>query len=215
MRKCKWCNTEKDIAEFYKCKTNKDGIHSYCKDCVKLKAKKWMEDNEDRYRKKMNNRKSEARKDPNVQKYHKLKAKEQRESGYQKEWRENNKDKLFKYRKYREMNKTHEISKDEWFKCKEYFVNSCAYCGIPIENHYVIYKGEYKLTDFHKEHVEHEGSNDISNCVPSCKSCNSKKWKYEFLNWYTKDNDIFDEYRLIRILKWINGDYIIAKDIAN
>jgi len=27
----------------------------------------------------------------------------------------------------------------------------------------------------HKEHVDDNGANDLSNCVPSCQSCNSTK----------------------------------------
>ncbi len=106
------------------------------------------------------------------------------------------------------MHKKHEITKNEWELCKEYFVYKCAYCGLPIEEHYNQYKGEIRLTDFHKEHVNHDGSNDLSNCIPSCKNCNSEKHTSTLEEWYNKENENFTEERLEKILNWLNNDYI-------
>jgi NAD-dependent DNA ligase len=61
-------------------------------------------------------------------------------------------------------------------------------------------------TDFHKEHVEHNGNNDITNCVPSCKSCNSSKHVSDLEEWYTPDNSIYCEQRLIKIKHWLSQD---------
>ena len=36
---CKTCRTIKYITEFHKCKTNNDGYHIQCKNCVKIKNK--------------------------------------------------------------------------------------------------------------------------------------------------------------------------------
>ena len=66
---------------------------------------------------------------------------------------------------------------------KKYFNNECAYCGLPLSEHYFTRKGVTKLGDFHKEHVDHEGLNDLSNCVPSCSECNSEKNKKIFEKW--------------------------------
>ena len=95
--------------------------------------------------------------------------------GEYKEWQQNNPELMKKYREDRHLNKQHKIFKKEWINCKEYFENCCAYCGIPIEEHYNKFAGEIKLTDFHREHVDCNGENDLSNCVPSCKDCNSSK----------------------------------------
>lgn len=33
MKLCKWCNTEKEVTEFYKTKTTKDCLQTHCKEC--------------------------------------------------------------------------------------------------------------------------------------------------------------------------------------
>jgi hypothetical protein len=70
-----------------------------------------------------------------------------------------------------------------------------------------MFAGELKLTDFHKEHVLHDGANDLSNCIPSCKTCNSSKHTENLEVWYTKDKSIFSKDRLNRIHKWLNEDW--------
>jgi len=133
---------------------------------------------------------------------------ERRNNGWFQNWRENNKDKLKQYRENRKV-KHHTISKDEWILCKEYFNNSCAYCGLSAENHYKKYAGEYKFMDLHKEHVDDNGTNDISNCIPSCHACNSRKWSFDFYEWYSEGNENYSKERIEKILKWIKGDYKI------
>lgn len=103
--------------------------------------------------------------------------------------------------------KTHEISNSEWLNCKRYFNNSCAYCGLHEDEHFIIYAGQPKKTDLHKEHVDHTGSNKLDNCVPSCQVCNSSKWAFELEEWYNEENPKFDMKRLNRIHKWLDDDY--------
>jgi hypothetical protein len=67
-----------------------------------------------------------------------------------------------------------------------------------LEDHKNIYN-----QDLHKEHVIYDGANDLSNCVPSCKVCNSLKWQYELESWYKKQ-DFYDEYKLQKIYDWVN-----------
>jgi 5-methylcytosine-specific restriction endonuclease McrA len=187
---------------FYK--TNKNGLFPYCKECAKFKTKKWQKDNSEIYYagiEKRNKNLKESQKQ--IMRNH---AKMQRLNGYQKLYRQNNKEKFKKYR-YERQHKNHKISAKEWKACKEYFNNQCAYCGLPIEEHYIIYKGERKLGDFHKEHVIHNGKNDLSNCVPSCKSCNSQKWEYKFEDWYNENNSVYGTERLNKIYRWLNEDY--------
>lgn len=45
MKQCRNCNTEKPRDEFYKHKSNKDGLHSYCKSCVRDKANSHYKEN--------------------------------------------------------------------------------------------------------------------------------------------------------------------------
>ncbi|RKJ44582.1 HNH endonuclease, partial [Butyricicoccus sp. 1XD8-22] len=104
------------------------------------------------------------------------------------------------------MNKKHEISNEEWENCKNYFNYRCAYCGLPVEEHYRMWYGKMRQFDLHREHVDHEGLNDLSNCVPACTSCNSSKWKHNLGDWYNDDNENFSQERLYRIYKWLNQD---------
>lgn len=121
----------------------------------------------------------------------------------QSDWRRDNPDKMREYRIYREQNKTHTISLIEWEKCKKYFDYRCAYCNMSEKYH----KKKYKQ-QLHKEHVDHEGSNALDNCVPSCKSCNSSKRRNPLNEWYTKEtNKNFTEERMLRINNWLEADF--------
>ncbi|MGE8080947.1 HNH endonuclease [Peribacillus loiseleuriae] len=80
--------------------------------------------------------------------------------------------------------KHHQIQPSEWIACKSYFDNSCADCGMTYAEHKRVFK-----QGLHKEHVIHEGRNELKNCVPACKGCNSKKWMYPFNDWYNSDNE--------------------------
>jgi len=59
------------------------------------------------------------------------------------------------------------------------------------------------------EHAINDGLNDLSNCVPSCRYCNSKKWAYDYTDWYTKELNFYSADRLNKIDRWLNEDYKI------
>jgi len=120
---------------------------------------------------------------------------------YEKSYRLENPDKILKYMKDRR-NKTHEITTKEWKICKEYFNNTCAYCGMTENEH----RNKFG-TDLHKEHVDSKGSILLDNCVPSCESCNYRKWKHELNNWYNENNNNYTTERINKIIKWITEDY--------
>ena len=126
---------------------------------------------------------------------------------YQLNYYKNNPDKMKIYNQNKQQHKKHNISKTEWENCKRYFNYKCAYCGLPIEEHYFTRNGIIKLGDFHKEHVDHKGSNDLSNCVPSCGSCNDHKWKFDFDYWYNTNNERYSQERYDKIIKWLTDDY--------
>jgi len=50
MKKCKKCDIEKELFDFYKYKSNLDGLSNSCKQCSISSAKKWKEKNIDRYK---------------------------------------------------------------------------------------------------------------------------------------------------------------------
>jgi hypothetical protein len=137
---------------------------------------------------------------------HRKAEKRRRDEGIYQEWQRNNKDKVKDYNNTRQ-HKNHKITTQEWESCKMYFNHCCAYCGLPIEEHYITRRGITKLGDFHKEHVDHFGTNDLSNCIPSCNSCNSQKWEFPFEEWYNENNPIYSQERYNKIAKWLNEDY--------
>lgn len=183
---------------FYKKKINQtDGLDTYCKACIVLKAKNSNFDYES-MKKKSREWKMKKENRERVNRHHK----KYKEAGKETEWRRNNKDKVKEYIQKRTSHKKHEISKREWEYCKEYFDYSCAYCGIHEDEAKIKYNNY-----LHKEHVNHDGSNRLDNCVPSCKSCNGSKNVYSLGEWYNKENHRFNRRRLNKIKKWLNGDY--------
>lgn len=189
---------------YYKNKTAPDGFNPYCKECTKQRSQKWKDNNREKVKEWDNNyllnpkRKEDLRKN----------ATKQRKAGKQREWRRNNKDKIREYNLYRDMNKKHEITEKEWEVCKSYFSHSCAYCGI-TEDDAKAEQGQY----LHMEHAMNNGSDKIDNCIPSCKSCNSHKWKHDYIDWYTEGNPKYDQERMNKIVKWLKDDYKIVNQI--
>ncbi|GLI82365.1 SPBc2 prophage-derived putative HNH endonuclease YoqL [Rossellomorea marisflavi] len=204
VKTCTRCNTEYGASEdnFYKLKSkNKTlGVHyrlsPECKKCTIARNKKWQQtvDPEQIREYKRKHDALEYRKE-NKRAF----SKKQRERGDFKKWQIDNKDKIKQYNEKRKFNKTHDISEQEWASCLKFFNNSCAYCGVTAEVSYLIHKQV-----LHKEHVEHNGKNDISNCVPACRSCNSKKWVKDLDEWYSTDNKIYNESRYQMIISWLS-----------
>ncbi|MFA6778074.1 MAG: HNH endonuclease [Bacilli bacterium] len=198
----KWCNVDNhwvvmDDNHFYKNKTNTiDGYSTRCKKCEVKKAIEWQKNNREKWlehNKKMNSK-------PSKQEAKRENTRQKRERGFFKEYFKNNPDKAREYNKNRQQ-KNHKISKKEWELCLKYFNNQCAYCGMTLEEH----KEKFNQ-QLHKEHVIHNGANDLSNCVPSCRNCNSYKWEHDFEEWYKKQT-FFTQEKYNKIIKWLTEDY--------
>lgn len=195
---------------FYKNKINGlDGLYPYCKKCSIKKMQGWRKDNPEKY--KLDNAEYKKNHHEEVIEFTKnwRKENDQHVKDYIKQYQLDNTEKLRGYGLNRAI-KNHDITSTEWISCKEYFKNEegiyiCAYCGLPITEHYNMRKGISKLFDLHKEHVDDDGLNDLSNCVPSCVSCNSQKWNFDMEEWY-QQQDFFSNDRLNKIYKWINED---------
>lgn len=203
MKICKQCNEEKPLSEFYsQNKVRSNGspyvyYNSRCKECVSTNALQWSKDNHDRKLElhKIHNSKPKRRRD--IYESNRRRS----EDGKYREWQKENKDKLRQYASQRQ-HKTHEITEQEWTDCKEYFESQCAYYGLTHQEHLDVY-GQ----DLHKEHVDHKGSNSLSNCVPSCKSCNGSKHTFDFEYWYRERSGKYSEERFRKITQWLNNDY--------
>lgn len=181
---------------FYKNKANGiDGLFPYCKKCTIKKSYRWGEENKGKKKAFMKKEDSKPHSKERTRRWSKIR----RLNGEHKKWQSNNTDKL---KKYRENHNNHTITDKEWASCKNYFNYECAYCGISEQEA----KSRYNQL-FHKEHVDHSGLDDLSNCVPSCKGCNSSKWTFDIEDWYNESNKVFDKGRKEKILKWLNEDY--------
>ena len=182
------------------------GFCSECKECSRERTRLKIAENPERHRKR-----SKDFRDRHADRYIAVlrqwrKDNPERKQEYQDKYYQENPDKLKRYQENRQ-HKNHNITKSEWENCKKYFDYKCAYCGLPLSEHYYTRKGITKLGDFHKEHVDHEGDNNLSNCIPSCGSCNDRKWKHPFDEWYNENNENFTQERYDKILKWLLEDY--------
>ncbi|WP_053434793.1 HNH endonuclease [Sporosarcina globispora] len=203
MKLCSDCKLEKSVDDFYsqekysKRKGKYIYYQPYCKNCATLRVLKWEDNNRERKNARMKKWSSKPENIPTLRRN----QKNYRMRGKQLEWQRNNKDKLREYNKKRE-EKIHKITDQEWNACKNYFNNECAYCGMTYTEH----KNQHNQ-DLHREHVEPEGKDDLSNCIPSCKNCNSSKGTKLINEWYNISNKKFSVERLTAINKWLNEDY--------
>ena len=189
---------------YYNDKNKTDYLHPECKRCGVKRADIWAKEHPERTiiltkRKRTSPRKRE---------YSRLAHGKARESGYYAEYMQRPE---VKARKYGSRHRDHEITPQEWIHCKNYFKDEdgdwcCAYCGIKIQNHLIVIKGVIKNSDLHKEHKDDKSANDIRNCIPSCKDCNSNKWAFDFEEWYRKQQ-FFTEDRYNKIIQWCTEDY--------
>lgn len=207
---CKICteNFPATTEYFYKNKSSRDGLHPYCKPCSVKKSKQNQLEKHDEYKEYWRDRFNTLyENDPSIRERQKSnQRKRENKDELYREWQQNNPDKLKGYANKR-ITKKHEISKNEWENCKNYFNYRCAYCDLPIEEHWVKYRGETFIGDFHRDHADDEGANDLSNCIPACKSCNGTKHDSKMLDWYISSNPIYSEDRVNKIHKWLDEGY--------
>ena len=196
---CKQCKEEKCLSEFYtqnKTKSNGTEYIYYnprCKKCCSENALRWGKENHD---KKLEHYKTYNSK-PHRRKATYYHMKKQRENGNYLKWQRENKDKVKEYR-YKRMNKDHDITEEEWEACKKFFGYACAYCGISESESIELYGQK-----LHKDHFHHTGSNEIDNCIPACKACNSSKNDHDFYEWFQR-SDIFDLDKFEIIDGWLS-----------
>lgn len=91
---------------------------------------------------------------------------------------------------------------NEWNEIKKHFDNNCAYCGMTEDEHYNIY-GE-QLHQDHFKPISKGGAYEMSNIIPSCRSCNSSKHNNPFEEWYPS-YEHYNKTRESEILKYIKS----------
>ena len=198
---CRKCNEPKFTSDFYKHKSTKDGLASYCKTCTRDVYRKWKQDNPERFKELQSNWKEQNPDRVKELRRNYYENNREREREDLRRWQAENRGKTAEYSKAYKKRKGRTIPEQAWERCKTYFDHACAYCGLSEEEH--IEKINQQL---HKEHVENDGSNGIDNCVPACKSCNASKGKKDFMEWYSKTPH-FNKTRIDKINRWMTKDY--------
>jgi hypothetical protein len=197
---CTHCGKEKDEEEFYKCKrfSNRTKeyywyINSYCKECQLNQ----LHERNKMYPQKCKEQLHKYYISEKGRKLYRENDARMRADGTRKKWEDKNKDKIRQYNEDRK-HKNHKITKEELKQMYKYFDSSCAYCGISEEEHLKRFKQK-----LHKEHVDHNGTNGIENCVPACKFCNSSKNTRVFEEWY-REKEYFSQERYEKVIDWLN-----------
>lgn len=209
-KECSVCGKIKTLDQFYTQKRHNEirGDWIYynpeCKECTKERSSKRQKENRQVITEKYREYYRVYFNIPENRNRHRETIKKRTKEGKQKEWYNENPD---KFKIYAINHRHHKISNQEWLKCKEYFNNSCAYCGLHVNDHYTPFNGQLRKSDLHKEHVDHNGANDLSNCVPACRVCNSRKWTYALDEWYIEGNTNYTKERLNKIYEWLENDY--------
>ena len=208
-RRCTNCDQLflETIEHFYmknKSKPEK-GFQTICKKCSIIKAREYTVKNIEKMYKFKEIWRQENRflSLSHMRNYYRNNKEERKE--YIKNWHNENPE---KQKEYQNNHRKHDITNTEWSNCKEYFNNECAYCGLPLSEHYYTRNGITKLGDFHKDHADYQGANDLSNCIPSCGSCNSTK------NLKTLDElleskfvEKFTQEKYNKITQWLEIDH--------
>jgi hypothetical protein len=195
-----------ETLEFFYYKNNskpEKGFTGECRACAIKRSRTWVVKNfsyNANYKKEWN---KDEKNNENQKRHYKQWREENHEHKreYEINYYNENPEKFQQYRQYWKMHKSHEITEKEWIFCKENFNNECAYCGLSLEEHYKLYN-----QDFHKEHAINDGENDLTNCIPSCKSCNSLKGTLDFDVWYIPGNNKYQQERYNKIIKWLMED---------
>ena len=145
-KECTKCGQRKTILEFYNRKESVDGHHHQCKACHLLKRKRWIQDNPEREKE---NAARQRAKPENRQK-----ARDR-----SKQWRATSRGRYKAHvLKSAQRGLEHDISFDDF---ENLLSQPCFYCGQGV------------VTGLDRK--DSDSGYIMSNVVPSCRSCNSRK----------------------------------------
>lgn len=165
MKVCNKCGEPKDISEFYKHKSYKDGLLSWCKQCVSNYRKEIYQNNKEKFKKLSReycqNNKEKVKQS---QKKYYWDNKDLRNQ-HHKKWYEKNKERISrrdKYKYYKRIDEKHNYSGPLDFTLQEFeerIKNSrCIYCNTD--------------RDLGLDRIDNTKGHSISNTLPACNRCN-------------------------------------------
>ena len=163
---CPRCEKELPIESFFKAPRQKDGFFCWCKECSKSYQLE-------------HNKKTCIEK--NLEKSQKREKNRKKHLGME----------IESYRKWQK-NLPGAIDELQWKATKQYFENSCAYCG----------ESRHLQMD-HFIPLYENGDFTINNIVPACAECNSTKGKKNPFKWYPRSK-FYKKERMQKILKFLN-----------
>lgn len=175
MKECTKCNSTKTTNEFYKAKTNSDGLMKWCKSCEKLRKKTYYKENSESIK-----GVASTYRDNNKEVIKKRKAqyhKDNKEYYNDKsnEYYRMNKEQFIEYARRRRALKS---STSDGTVTKEFLStllhtqnNLCFYCGSRLE--------DLESYDIHLDHyipLSKGGVHSAGNVVWACSTCNHNKY---------------------------------------
>lgn len=206
MKICSKCSVKKELnsSNFAIKTTSKDGFDSLCKACKKkADHERYLKNKDEISKQKAEYYRSnkEKIKKSGLDYYH-CNSKKCKESN--KDWNKRNPIQrriLCERSRSNEYTSDNILTSDEWVVIKNYFHNSCAYCGMLEEEHLDTF-GE-KLHQEHLIPLIKGGSYKLGNIVPSCRNCNASKRNQDFNDWYPTSSG-YSRYREKRILQYLD-----------
>lgn len=174
---------------FNKESSNPFKLSCRCKECNKIKWKKYYAKNGDKVRERAKINSSKRHKE-----YYQ-KNKEKHKEGIRRS-RAKNPDlyrTLTQKRLALKRKLPNTMTVEHWEMCKKYFENSCAYCGAKPDI----------LTQEHFIPLSKGGGYTPDNIIPACFSCNSSKHNKNFFDWYPQQ-EFYSKEREQKILEYLN-----------
>ena len=186
-KKCSKCGEILHVSRYYKKKSCKYGVNSYCKECQnnqnKEYNKKYREEHRDYYNE-YNKKYREEHKD-----YY---------NEYNKNYKINNPEKILNNHVKRRNNLENQgngITKEQWLEMMNFFEWKCAY-----SDEYIGGDSDKRTID-HIVALDNGGEHEIWNLVPMYANYNYSKSTKNMLEWYL-EQEYFDIDRLTKIYEW-------------